>query len=336
MADTEALPATRQGMAMVPRTYDAMELDIEALIFRREKVQELMSRVLKDGVHFGKLPGIDRPCLFKPGAEALAFTFRFTPRYELKTTNFDNCHREVETRCSLYASDGSLLGDATAIASTMEAKYRWRKQYNEEDVGLVPKEYWDIDRDNVKARATLLVEKYGPGKYATRKIENAWHIMKRIGDDTRTENPDIADTWNTVAKMSQKRAFLAVVLAACGVSDMFTQDAEDGEDELDARTGGAPGKQGGSGTGSGGKQPDKKTDPGKGKPKDELYQSLTDRMSVASKSGLLTGKEYDAFTERFRSFRENDPGWKQYSAMVVEVEELIRLRREQEQGEKKA
>lgn len=45
----------------------------------------------------------------------------------------------------------------------------------------------------------------------------------------RVENPDIADTWNTVLKMAKKRALVDATLTATGCSDMFTQDVEDFE-----------------------------------------------------------------------------------------------------------
>lgn len=41
------------------------------------------------------------------------------------------------------------------------------------------------------------------------------------------ENPDLADTYNTVLKMAKKRAHVDAVITACAASDIFTQDIED-------------------------------------------------------------------------------------------------------------
>jgi hypothetical protein len=41
------------------------------------------------------------------------------------------------------------------------------------------------------------------------------------------ENPDLPDSWNTVVKMSEKRARVDAVLAVTGASALFTQDVED-------------------------------------------------------------------------------------------------------------
>lgn len=43
----------------------------------------------------------------------------------------------------------------------------------------------------------------------------------------RVENPDIADTYNTVLKMAKKRAFVDAVKSTTAASDIFTQDIED-------------------------------------------------------------------------------------------------------------
>lgn len=47
------------------------------------------------------------------------------------------------------------------------------------------------------------------------------------GQKQREENPDIADTWNTVLKMAKKRAFVDAVKSTTAASDIFTQDVED-------------------------------------------------------------------------------------------------------------
>jgi hypothetical protein len=43
----------------------------------------------------------------------------------------------------------------------------------------------------------------------------------------RVPNPDLADTYNTVLKMADKRALIAAVLNGTAASDVFTQDVED-------------------------------------------------------------------------------------------------------------
>jgi hypothetical protein len=50
----------------------------------------------------------------------------------------------------------------------------------------------------------------------------------------RVDNPDLADTFNTVLKMADKRALIAAVLNGTAASDVFTQDVEDSQPSASA------------------------------------------------------------------------------------------------------
>src|SRR5215470_12505837 len=60
----------------------ADEMSVDDVLFQVHKVQELMRLVMKDGEHYGVIPGTDKPTLLKPGAEKLCMTFRLDPDYE--------------------------------------------------------------------------------------------------------------------------------------------------------------------------------------------------------------------------------------------------------------
>jgi hypothetical protein len=47
----------------------------------------------------------------------------------------------------------------------------------------------------------------------------------------KVENPDIADTYNTVLKMAKKRAHVDAILTATAASDIFTQDIDERAEE---------------------------------------------------------------------------------------------------------
>lgn len=51
--------------------------------------------------------------------------------------------------------------------------------------------------------------------------------MEALQEGAKTENPDIADTYNTVLKMASKRSLIDATLKATGGSCEFTQDIED-------------------------------------------------------------------------------------------------------------
>lgn len=67
-------------------------------------------------------------------------------------------------------------------------------------------------------------------------MESKFRYRSRYVNGTRqrAENTDIADTYNTVLKMSKKRALVDATLTATGCSGMFTQDVEDFESPGDA------------------------------------------------------------------------------------------------------
>jgi len=127
-------------------------------------------------------------------------------------------HREYIIRCELYhIGTGRFLGAGVGSCSTMESKYRYRDAF--EVTGKpVPQAYWK-DRN-----ASLL----GGSGFRPKKIDGQWQIVKVT---ERQENPDIADTFNTVLKMAKKRAHNDAVLTATAASDIFTQDLEDLSEE---------------------------------------------------------------------------------------------------------
>jgi hypothetical protein len=91
-------------------------------------VHQVLEKVLKKGTHYGTLPGCgNKMVLLKPGADVLAMTFRLAPQFKIERSDMENGHREYDVTCSMYGSDGSLLGQGVGSASTMEKKYRYRK-----------------------------------------------------------------------------------------------------------------------------------------------------------------------------------------------------------------
>jgi hypothetical protein len=76
---------TETGLARVERS-DAYVVGVDDAISPKKLteqvalIQNVMRSVMKDGEHFGKIPGCgEKPSLLKPGAEKLCFTFRMDP-----------------------------------------------------------------------------------------------------------------------------------------------------------------------------------------------------------------------------------------------------------------
>lgn len=200
------------------------ELTVQDLVAQVRKVQEVMQAVMKDGEHYGVIPGTKtKPTLLKPGAEKLCLLFRLDPEYELIERQYDGDHLTITARCVLFhAPSGQRRGSGLGSCSTRESKYAYRKGQR-----VCPK----------------------CGKETIFKSQSEWYCWRKkdgcgatfkLGDQAiegqnadRVANPDLADTYNTVLKMATKRALVAAVLNVTAASDIFTQDLEDlpGADE---------------------------------------------------------------------------------------------------------
>lgn len=189
-------------------------------------IQEVMSAVMQEGVHFGKIPGCgDKPTLLKPGAEKLSLTFRLRPIIDndrdVRVDDLGNGHREITVYCHVMNSVGEELATGVGSCSTMESKYRYRGGEKIPTGEVVPTQYWNLKNAGKMSEAKALI---GGDGYGVAKIEGVWQVCE-IGE--KMENPDIADTYNTVLKMAKKRAYVDGMLSATAASDIFTQDIED-------------------------------------------------------------------------------------------------------------
>lgn len=199
---------------------DAPELSVVDLVARVTKVREVQQQVMIEGHHYGKIPGVDKPTLYKPGAEILGMTFRLDPQFDAHERR-EGEHREFIVTCTLYhAPTGTRLGSGLGSCSTRESKYAWRKG----------------ERKCPQCDKPAIIKgkkEYGGGWICFNKKGGCGAKFKD-GDESieaqstdRVPNPDIADMYNTVLKMAVKRAHVAAILFVTCASDIFTQDVED-------------------------------------------------------------------------------------------------------------
>ena len=237
--------------------YD-IEGSLEQVTNNLRAIKKFVRKHMKKGVDYGTIPGAgEKPTLLKPGGEKLNALFNVRPVFTFLTTKED-----LETglvfyriQCDLVQrQSGLLMGSGVGICSSYEGKYRWRWAPRH----AVPPE---LNPDKLKQQGgrvsefAFAIEKaetagqYGkPAEYwarfaaaiadstaakvqrKTRKgaMMDAWEID---GTLYRIPNEDLADVWNTVVKIGQKRAMVAADLSLGCVSDIFTQDLEDFGDE---------------------------------------------------------------------------------------------------------
>jgi hypothetical protein len=198
------------------------ETDQGALVDLKSRIgliSEVYRDVLNENQHYGKVPGTNKPTLFKAGAEKIACLLGLETAIFVDTNPLGGDHREYIVKCTISRA-GVQIGEGVGSCSTMESKYRYR---------------W-AKRVCPECKADAIMDsKFDDGYYCNKKAGGCGRkfssgskaIEEQVGG--KIENPDLADVWNTVLKMADKRAFVAAILKVAGVSDIFTQDLEDAQ-----------------------------------------------------------------------------------------------------------
>lgn len=200
-------------------------LSIDELHRNLEFIRDVMRREMKEGQDYGKIPGTgEKPTLLQPGAQKLLMTFNLTEAVKSEVLRqFEGHHREYELTLTVKAPNGKEW-DGVGTCSTLESKYRYRK----------------VERTCPTCGKQAII----PGKA---EFGGGWLCWKKKGGcgakfvsadpkivsqpSGRAENPDIADTWNTVRKMAFKRALVHASINATNTSELWTQDLEEGREE---------------------------------------------------------------------------------------------------------
>jgi hypothetical protein len=241
---------------IVTNSFIAPVVDIESAIARYTAFKEFVSKVLEKDRDFGEIPGTNKPTLLKPGAEKLSTFFGIRPVFVIQESVNDWTGKEHggesfffrEYKCQGYRN-GELVGEGVGSCNSWEKKYRYRWM-NEMEVpsnidkstlefidGKIsefgfaidkaettgkygkPASYWKQFSDAIANRTAVSIKK------KTKKGEmDAWEIGGKL---YAVPNHDPADQVNTIDKMAQKRALVAMVLITTNASDYFTQDMED-------------------------------------------------------------------------------------------------------------
>lgn len=206
-----------------PRKFRTTE-DAERATQTLAAIQKFVRDSFVEKVDYDVIPGTSKnKTLLKPGAEKIALFFDARPSYRIvTTTEFGGGHVEHIVKCEFVEfGTNEIVGEGDGSCSTMEKKYRWRSAAAEPTDKPVPREYWDLKKEDGRAAQKLL----GGPDFTAMKVDGKWMIARKSGE--KTENPDIFDERNTVLKMAEKRACVAAGLAAGCLSGYFTQDMEE-------------------------------------------------------------------------------------------------------------
>ena len=186
----ELIPSENRGMTAA---------DIKAGV---QLIQQVMAAVMIKDVHYGTIPGTQKPTLYKPGSEVILTTFRIAayPKEVDDLSTYDEARYRVRVH-GIHQTTNMLIGVGIGECSSMEEKYKWRKPVCDAEFNETPENH---------RRTVWKKGKAGAAPYQANQV--------------RTQPADVA---NTILKMAKKRAQVDMTLTATAASDVFDQDLED-------------------------------------------------------------------------------------------------------------
>jgi hypothetical protein len=195
-------PVENTALAVAPKRAMTLMRPIAApkdILVAQEETRTLIQETLKEGRDYGKIKGIDKPTLLKPGAERVQMAFGCFVRYRIVEQEVDH-NRKVEWRKkkriynNAHKDDKSYREEETTGESLGLYRYVVEAQ-------IVHRESGQIVGECIGVCSTM------ESKYVDRPRECE----------------------NTALKMAEKRAHVGAVLNAFGLSEQFTQDIEDNQ-----------------------------------------------------------------------------------------------------------
>lgn len=260
IVEESAFPMTVQNSDVVEgQIISVMPMDVDGMIKTYKKMKAFVNSAMNVDIDFGRIPGVSKNSLYKPGAEKLQRFFGFSVKTEcvhsieqwetpVSETQFPLFHYRYVT--TVYGHNGKIIATCEGETNSYELKYRWRwvsrdkvpAKYHIEDLDTQPgterepdfaiqkketsgkygkpAEYWaQWETDIAEKRAVKVVMKKRDGGDM-----GAW---ERDGALYRIPNEDIHSQVNTIMKIAQKRSYVGAVIIAANASEYFTQDVED-------------------------------------------------------------------------------------------------------------
>lgn len=279
-----------KGLQRIDEPHDfapGKTLSAELVKERVQLIQRVMRGVMKEGVHYGTIPGCKQPSLYKPGSEVLLVTFGIGTRLKVEDLSTDESIRYRLTVSGIHNASGAVIGEGIGECSSDEEKYRWRKATNSEF-------------------------EHAPAH--RRRIKYGWNNTERKEYEIKQIETEAADVANTVLKMAKKRAQVDMTLTALAASDVFAQDLEDLDPSaFDDDRGGGGGEQKKSGVRKPTAKSDRKDAPKTDAPKTSSSGNGAPVAAPAGDQGL-----HDLSESMTRVLRSKAEGAKMTIEAVVE------------------
>lgn len=167
-----------------------------------QNYEKFVNEMLKDGIDYGVIPGVEKPTLLKPGAEKLEKFFFLRSKKVLMNKEVSDGGKYISYtyQTNVFNRAGQIVATCEGTCNSKEKKYRWTTVFDNQAT------------EEQKAAWKLEVRKSRAGK------EYKVYVI---------EKTDCYDLENTIMKMAQKRSYVGAILEATNSSSRFTQDVED-------------------------------------------------------------------------------------------------------------
>ena len=219
------------ALAIVQEHTDLLPMPVQVaqIVARVDAVKEIVSKVFKGGNHFGEIPGTAKNkdgtakmVLLKPGFDTLCMAFQFSPEFikQPETVETDKFINIVYKCRIIHSPTGRIIATGDGSCNSKEEKYRWTTSARK-----CPTCQGEFIRTS-KPTDTQ-------GFYCWKKLGGCGATFAKgcpeieNQPEGRKENDNPWNFHNTLTKMAQKRAGMAAIITACGLSSDFTQDMED-------------------------------------------------------------------------------------------------------------
>ena len=131
MDNTKALATQQNSGGIVDMTggSGAMAASLNEMKMKLSMVQNFMKEVMDDGFDYGIIPGTDKPCLFKPGAEKMLTLYGFSSIVKEKKETRDlltGYYLAEITMQIIHRASGCIVAEGVGECSSFESKYRYR------------------------------------------------------------------------------------------------------------------------------------------------------------------------------------------------------------------
>jgi len=112
-----------QGRDIVAGSELMEPIDVDRMVAAVEAFHQFVGKILRPGVHYGKMPGVNKDFLWQPGAEEIFRAFNCRPVYETVKEIIDPANRYVLLwrKCrAVSIASGEIVGEADAMCTSDE------------------------------------------------------------------------------------------------------------------------------------------------------------------------------------------------------------------------